>query len=302
MRYPDLEIDLLRAFVAVADSGGFSAAAPLVGRSQSAVSQKVLRLEGILGQRMFDRNSRSIGLTLEGEKLLAAARQMIEFNDKVVRELREPKVEGTLRLAISEDAIPRQLPSILASFANAYPRVQVDVTTGLSCNLVAAFDEGKFDAVIAKKDRTSQRGKTIWREALTWMASSDFAIDAKPIRLVMLPIPCTYRALMIERLSQANLDWRVSCTASSLLGAQAAVEGGLGVTALGRSFLGRGMRVLTTEEGWPALPQMEIVILSDGTQTTELVRPLVDFLTDNLAVSGDDAPEHFARGISYLHS
>lgn len=302
MRYADLEIDLLRAFVAVADAGGFSAAAPLVGRSQSAVSQKVLRLEGILGQRMFDRNSRSLDLTLEGEKLLAAARQMIEFNDKVVRELREPNAEGTLRLAISEDAIPRQLPAILGRFARAYPRVQVDVTTGLSCNLVGAFDEGKFDAIIAKKDRTSHRGRTIWREALTWMASSDYPIDVKPIRLVMLPIPCSYRALMIERLSQAKLDWHVSCTASSLLGAQAAVAGGLGVTALGRSFLGHGMRELTTEDGWPALPQMEIVIVSDGSQTTELVRPLVDFLTDNLVVSGEHAYEPIGRGISYLHS
>ncbi|MBM2712950.1 LysR family transcriptional regulator [Mesorhizobium caraganae] len=302
MRYADLEIDLLRAFVAVADAGGFSAAAPLVGRSQSAVSQKVLRLEGILGQRMFDRNSRSLGLTLEGEKLLAAARQMIEFNDKVVRELREPRVEGTLRLAISEDAIPRQLPGILARFARIYPRVQVDVTTGLSCNLVAAFDEGKFDAVIAKKDRTSHRGRTIWREALTWMARSDYVMEAKPIRLVMLPIPCSYRALMIDRLSQANLDWRISCTVSSLLGAQAAVEGGLGVTVLGSSFLGRGMRALTADEGWPALPQMEIVILSEGAQTTELVRPLVNFLTDNLVVSGDNAPDRIGRDVSYLHA
>lgn len=302
MKYPDLEIDLLRAFVTVADSGGFTAAAPLLGRSQSAVSQKVLRLETILGQRIFERTSRSLGLTLEGEKLLAAARQMIEFNDKVVRELREPDAEGTLRLAISEDAIPRQLPGILARFAKAYPRVQIDVTTGLSCNLLAAFDEGKFDAIIAKKDKTTQRGRTIWRESLTWMSAHDFIADSDPIRLVMLPKPCSYRALMIDCLSQANREWRISCTASSLLGAQAAVEGGLGVTVLGRSFLSGRMRCLESDDGWPPLPQMEIVILSEGNHTSEIVRPLVTFLADNLAHSINGPFGSIEGNAAYLHA
>ena len=74
MRHPDLELDLLRAFVAVAETGSFTAAADVVHRSQSAVSQKVLRLEEILGRRVFDRTSRTLGLTPDGERLLVAAR------------------------------------------------------------------------------------------------------------------------------------------------------------------------------------------------------------------------------------
>ncbi|OWK25490.1 LysR family transcriptional regulator [Rhizobium yanglingense] len=302
MRYPDLEINLLRTFVAVADSGGFTAAAPLVGRSQSAISQKVLGSKDS-GAANFRSDSRSLGLTLEGEKLLAAARQMIEFNDKLVRELREPDAVGTLRLGISEDALPRQLPTILARFARVYPRVQVDVTTGLSCNLITAYDEGRFDAIIAKKDRTTQRGKVIWREPLIWMAASDYLADStKPIRLVMLPKPCSYRELMINSLGHEQRDWHISCTVSSLLGAQAAVEGGLGVTVLGRSFLGRRMRILTVEESWPVLPDMEVVILTEGSRTTELVRPLVNFLTDNLVQHDDFALEPAATSGFLLHT
>ncbi|MCV9938349.1 hypothetical protein OIU35_18530 [Boseaceae bacterium BT-24-1] len=74
------------------------------------------------------------------------------------------------------------------------------------------------------------------------------------------------------------------------------------MTVLGRSFLSREMQALTIGEGWPALPQMEIVILSEGTQTSEFVRPPVDFLTDNLVVFGDRATDCTARDASFLHN
>ena len=173
-RYPDLEIDLLRAFVAVAETGSFTAAASVVGRSQSAVSQKVLRLEEILDRRVFERTSRSLSLTRDGEHLLAAARRMLEFNDSVMRELREPPAVGTLRLGISEDFVPGQLPTLLARFSRLYPGVHLDLMTGLSCELLAAYDDDRIDAVIAKKDGTAQRGRVIWREPLVLQASADY--------------------------------------------------------------------------------------------------------------------------------
>src|SRR5262245_13320315 len=116
MRYPDLEIDLLRAFVAVAESGGFTAAAEVVGRSQSAVSQKIQRLEDLLGRRLFERTSRTLSLTKDGEQLLISARRILELNDTAVRSMIEPTTVGTLRLGVTEDFIPRQLPGLLARF------------------------------------------------------------------------------------------------------------------------------------------------------------------------------------------
>ncbi len=141
MSCSDLEIDLLRAFVAVAETGSFTAAADVVGRSQSAVSQKVLRLEEILDRRVFDRTSRSLSLTRDGERLLVSARRMLEFNDAVMRELREPQAAGTLRLGISEDFIPGQLPSLLGP-------VDIKVDVGDSParrNLIQSYPkEGRF--------------------------------------------------------------------------------------------------------------------------------------------------------------
>jgi DNA-binding transcriptional LysR family regulator len=151
MRYPDLEIDLLRAFTTVAETGSFTAAADVVGRSQSAVSQKIIRLEELLGRPLFNRTSRSLVLTSEGERLLSAARRMLEFNDMAVRTLVEPADVERLRIGISEDFVPHHLPALLGKFATLCPDVRLELMTGLSCNLLAAYDEDRLDVVIARR-------------------------------------------------------------------------------------------------------------------------------------------------------
>jgi DNA-binding transcriptional LysR family regulator len=284
-RFPDLELDLLRAFVSVAETGSFTAAAEVVGRSQSAVSQKVLRLEDILQRRVFERTSRSLSLTPEGEQLLVAARRMLEFNDGVMRQMREPLRSGTLRLGVSEDFIPSELPKLLARFSRLYPAVRIDLMTGLSCELLAAHEGGQLDALIAKRDGAARRGRVVWREPLVWMGAIDYRVDfSRPAPLVMLRPPCTYREVMIAALGAVRREWVATCTASSLQGVQAAVAGGLGITVLGRSFVREGMQVLQPPAGWPALPMTEITVVGEDGAAADLVRPLVGFLTESLSV------------------
>jgi len=284
MAYRNLEIDLLRAFVAVAETGGFTAASEVVRRSQSAVSQKVLRLEDILGRRLFARTSRSLSLTREGEQLLVVARRMLELNDAAVRKLAEPPASGSLRLGIAEDFVPRQLPALLARFRRLYPDVRLELMTGLSCGLLAAYDAGRLDVAIAKKDGAAQRGRVIWREPLAWLAPAGRLPDPDaPVPLVLLPPPCTYRDVMVQALDAARRAWLPACTSGSLMGIQAAVAGGLGVTVLGRSFAQEGLQILPPSAAWPALPMTEIVVLGEDGPAAGLARPLVGFLTDSLS-------------------
>ncbi|MCK8787730.1 LysR substrate-binding domain-containing protein [Roseomonas sp. NAR14] len=283
MRFPELEIDLLRAFVAVAETGSFTAAAEVVARSQSAVSQKILRLEELLGRRVFERTSRSLALTREGEKLLVGARRVLEQHDITVRSLLEPAV-GNLRLGVSEDFVPGLLPGMLTRFQRLHPGLHLELMTGLSHGLLEAYEAGRLDVVIAKKDGAAQRGRVIWREQLDWIAAVGYRPDFdRPAPLVMLPPPCTYREVMVQALDSVRREWFAACTASSLAGIQAAVAGGLGVTVLGRSFMGAGLQALRTPEHWPVLPMTEIVLIGEERAEAELVRPLVAFLTESLA-------------------
>lgn len=286
MRTPDLEADLLRAFSAVAQTGSFTSAAELVGRSQSAVSQKIRRLETILSARLFDRRGKNVRLTGDGERLLVSARRLLDLNDAVVKDMMSPPTGGTLRLGICEDFIPGQLPALLSRFSHVYPEVHLELMTALSTELHAAYRAGQLDAVIAKKDDTN-RGRVIWREPLVWIASADFEPDSgRPARLVMLRAPCTYREIMISALDAVHREWITVCTASSLMGVQAAVAGGLGVTVLGAAFVRGDMKILQAPDHWPVLPMTEFAVLSEDDTPASPIRALVSFLTEHLATSG----------------
>ena len=285
MQSGDLEIDLLRAFVAVAQTGSFTAAAQVVARSQSAVSQKIIRLEEILGMRVFERTSRSLTLTADGERLLVGARKMLQHFDTFMREIKAPVTLDTLRLGISENLVPTQLPRLLSRFSKLYPDLELELTTGLSHDLLADHAAGLLDVVIAKRKMggAAQRGRVIWREPLVWMAASDYEMEAtRPVRLVMMRPPCAYRAIMIEALASVRREWSSACVASHLGGVQAAVAAGLGITALGTSFLQEGMRILEPSAKLPTLPSTEVAVIGDEPRTQHLVQPLVALLTEGL--------------------
>lgn len=284
MQSGDLDIDLLRAFIAVAETGSFTAAAEVVARSQSAVSQKILRLEEILGMRVFERTSRSLALTAEGERLLVGARKMLLHFDAFMREIKAPVTLNTLRLGISENLVPTQLPRLLSRFSKLHPDLELELTTGLSHDLLAEHEAGLLDVVIAKRKLgAAQRGRVIWREPLVWMAASDYQMEAsRPVRLVMMRPPCAYRAIMIEALASVRREWSSACLASNLGGVQAAVAAGLGITALGTSFLQEGMRILEPSATLPTLPSTEVAVIGDEPRTQHLVQPLVALLTEGL--------------------
>jgi DNA-binding transcriptional LysR family regulator len=285
MQAGDVDIDLLRAFIAVAETGSFTAAAEVIARSQSAVSQKIIRLEEVLGMRVFERTSRALTLTPEGERLLVGARKMMVHFDNFVREIREPEGVNVLRLGISENLVPTQLPRLLSRFSKLYPDIQLELTTGLSNDLLADHEAGRLDVVIAKRkiNATAQRGRIIWREPLVWIAAKDYEIEAsRPVRLVMMRPPCAYRAIMIEAMASVRREWTSACLASNLIGVQAAVAGGLGITALGTSFLQEGMKIVEPSEKLPTLPTTEVAVIGDDVRTQHLVQPLVSLLTEGL--------------------
>jgi DNA-binding transcriptional LysR family regulator len=293
-----LDLDLLRALVAVAESGSFTAAADVVGRSQSAVSQKVLRLEEALGLRLFERTSRSLSLTQDGTRVLVAGRRLLAQYETFMQEMREPPKLATLRLGVSENLVQTQLPLFLSRFSQQYPNVQLELTTGSSQELFAAHEAGLLDVAFAKRKRegSAHRGRVIWREPLVWLASANFRNDpSRPARLVMMPPPCGYREIMTETLDASRREWTIACTVSNLIGVQAAIAGGLGATVLGRSFLQSGMRILRTSAQWPALPASEVAVIGEESSAQQIVQPLislfVEVLTESSSVTPDAAME-----------
>jgi len=280
----NLDIDLLRTFVAVADSGSFTAAGELVSRTQSAVSLQIKRLEEIVGQRVFERTSRSLALTAAGEMLLGYARRIIELNDESVRRVAKPSVAGVLRLGITEYFVPTEIPRILSRFAAAYPGVQLQVRMGLSRELRAEMGAGSLDAAIVRLTER-ERTKAIWREAQVWVAREGFAPERGAlVPLALLPAPCVLRELAIDSLKRIKRPSAVRFTGSSMASVQAAVSAGVGVSIMPVSSLLPGMQVLARTQGYPDPGQLEIGLLRAATAPAEILDVLESVISQTLQV------------------
>jgi DNA-binding transcriptional LysR family regulator len=284
MRIPDLDLDLLRCFVTVAERGGFTAGGQALGLTQSAVSLKIKRLEEVVQRRVLDRTSRTVVLTRDGETLLAYARRILALNDEAVRRLVAPPVAGRLRLGVADHFVPRNLAPLLARFARVYPEVRLEVEVGRSHELRAAQEKGGLDLVLGKRRDGETAGRPIWTEAVVWVAAADWSLaPGRPLPLAMLPPGCMFRDRALAALARAGLGFEVVYVSASLLGVAAAAQAGFALTVLGRSGLPPG---LAEVPGLPPLGTAEMCVFGDATGQNPLAGPLVRFIRESL-----DGPE-----------
>ena len=282
MRIPDLDLDLLRGFVAVAERGGFTAAGAALGLTQSAISLKVKRLEDLLGgKRVFDRTSRTTALTREGETLLAYARRMLALNDEAVRRMVAPPVRGRMRLGVADHFVPQHLAPVLARFARTYPEVHLEVEVGRSHELRAAMAKGELDLVLGKRRDGETEGRPIWTEPVVWAAAPEWReAEGRPLPLAMLPKGCMFRDRALAALARAGLGFEVVYVSASLLGVAAAAQAGFALTVLGRSGMPGGLREVA---GLPPLGTAEMCVFGDAGRHGALVEPLIATLRESAA-------------------
>jgi DNA-binding transcriptional LysR family regulator len=260
----NLDLDLLRAFDAVAETRSFSRAASLLLRNQSTISQQIQRLEDIVGHRLFDRTPRRVKLTHQGETMLGYTRRLLNINDEVMAKLKTADVAGIVRLGTPEDFATSRLSAVLSSFAHTYPSVSLEVVCDLTLRLEEGFQQHAFDLILVKREpRSGAQGLPVWREPLVWVSADDtFALDQRPLPLVVSPAPCVYRKRAVEALDDIDLPWRIAYTCASLAGSLAAVRAGLGVTVLPKDMAPPGLRIID-HDPLPALDDTEIALLTD---------------------------------------
>ena len=273
---------ILKSFVAVAETSSFSKAANIVGRSQSAVSLQIKKLEEGLKCQLFDRASRDVKLTEQGEIFLGYARRMIELQWEAFSRLNEPDMRGEITLGTPEDFATHYLPEILANFSKHHPHVQLHVICDLTLNLVQQFQKGRLDIVLVKRDPERVKGGTkVWREPLIWVGAEHYQIKS-PLPLVLSPQPCIYRARALAALDRAQKPWQISYVSPSLTGTIAAVKAGLGITVLPANMVPQGLVPL--QSGRHKLPQLadsEIALIKKD-DISEAGKALAAYITSSL--------------------
>jgi DNA-binding transcriptional LysR family regulator len=256
-----LDFELLRAFVAVVDCGGFHRAAERLNLTQSTVSQQIKRLELKAKRPLLRRTTRSVALTDDGEMLLGDARRLLQLEEAARLRMAAPRLSGTVRLGVVEEVAGGSLPAALGRFAALHPGVKLEVQIGVSAELIELLNAGRLDVVFAKRPLGTSRGRLVWREPLVWAAAEAF--DLMPGVTVPLAL---YREKSVSReaalgaLNDSELTWEIVYTSPSLTGVRAAALAGLAITPLPASAVIAGLRILGLEQGLPRLPDLEFAI------------------------------------------
>ena len=276
----NIPTDLLRTFVKAIESGSLTRAGGLVGRTQSAVSLQIRRLEDIVGTQLFQRDAHKLRLTAEGTAFAHYARRILVLNDEALASIQKQTVAGRVRLGAPHEYTASLLPEFLGKFAQAHPNVMLEVTSDLSKNLLNRQQAGEFDLVIALHDDLSRDGgRKIYTEPLNWVTSADHTRHLQtPLPLVLAPPPCIYRRRILQALNHLKRPCRIVYLSSSYNGISAAVQAGLGVTAMAGSTIPPGSTILSESESLPHLGQLELRLHRGSGHMFEALQRLEDYI------------------------
>ncbi len=257
---PDLEIDLLRSFAAVAETRNFTRAAERLNRAQSAVSMQIKRLERIVATKVFERTRRSVKLTSGGEALLRYAHRMLQLTEEALLSFGQRTVHGRVRLGVTDTSMC-YLPPVLTRFAESYPLVELEIRCDRSWQALDALEAGEADLVLVTQPCGRTGGTMVRREPLVWAAARTSAADQlDPVPLALFAPGCIYRDAALKALKQCGRRWRHAYNSPSREGLDVAVAAGLAVTIVPKSVMDKDLRPLGTKQGFPKLPQIELLL------------------------------------------
>ena len=268
---PLLDLDVLRTFVAIAETGNFSTAAEVVFRTPSAVSMQVKKLEEQLGTVLVLRDARSVSLTEGGEILLGYARRMITLSNEAVSRFIMPDMRGVVRLGAPEDLGERLLPTVLKRFADTHPGIMVDVTIDMSSRLVGRIEEQRLDLALINCSKASHhdKGELVLRDKLVWVGAKCGTAHLKePLPISIWEDGCIWRAEALQALEKQRRAYRIAYLSGHTMAQRAAVTSDLAIAPLPRSNVTEDMKALSEKDGLPELGVFDIRLLTAQTRTS----------------------------------
>lgn len=283
MRYPDLQMDWLKCFVAVVDAGSLSAAAPGVHRSQSAVSMQLKKLEASLGCQLLLRGPRQNQLTAEGQKLLGYARRMLDLHAEAQAAFHGSELTGRIRLGVPDDYAAKYLTPALRRFAPNFGSVEIELSCEQSTSLIPRVGRGELDLALVSREHPSQ-GTLLFYEPMVWVGSAQFEVWRRdPLPIAVYESTSLAKRSAINALALQGRRYKVVYNSSSLAGQIAAVESGLAVAVLTQCSVPSHLKILGREQLLGPLEPMEVsVYRSRASKNSVAVDSLCDLLLRTL--------------------
>jgi len=256
-----LDIDTLRSLLAIVELKSFSRAAERLGRSQSAISLQISRLEAVVGHSLLKRaRGRVLGPTAKGAELVAHARDMIALNERAIAAMRRPHADGRIRLGVPADFLERDFASTIGEIHARFPEARLSLRTGLSARLAEDVGHGRLDLAFYKRAPSNTANAAIAFEPMAWFGKASTQSDAA-VPLVAFADGCAYRDEALRSLRLKGREWTVACEAGSLSALVGAVKAGLGYTALPvRLGMRKSLRPVSDLADLPQLNAVELAL------------------------------------------
>jgi DNA-binding transcriptional LysR family regulator len=296
------DLDVMRSFVVGTELGSFAKAAERLGRSTSAVSAQLKKLEEQVGAPVLRKSGRGLVLTPTGEVLLAYARRLLELNDEAATAVRGVDLEGWVRIGLQEDFGENLLTQILGDFARAHPRVRVEARVTRNAELLDLVGSGRLDLALAWDSGVgTPHSAMLGKLPMSWIGPG---LDKMPrlnegeaVPLVVFDAPCMMRSAATTALDRAGIPWRIAFTSTSLSGIWAAVGAGLGVTVRTRAGLPESLRELS---GLPVLPEIGLILHRAEAEPEMVVQRLYRIVLESLGGKSSNATELGVLGSNNL--
>jgi DNA-binding transcriptional LysR family regulator len=274
----NLDVSLIRAFAAVAETGGMTSAGNALHLTQAAVSQQIKRLEETFGSELFARDRRGLTLTEAGERLLGPAKRMLALNDEIWAEMTAKVFTGQVRLGVPYDLVGSYLPNALRIFARANPQVEITLVNRGSPRLKAALLAGEIDLAVVEEAGTGSDCELLATDRLVWVGARGGEAHLKRPLPVASCESCAFRPVLFERLRDANIPFRIVTEGAELDSMSATVQTDLAVAGALMSTVAPGATVLGSSSGLPDLPAFSINLYLPSGGGSELARLLAEDL------------------------
>ncbi len=277
-----LEIDLLRSFAVVAEVHSLSRAASRVGRTQSALSQQMKRLEEIVDQPLFQRTGRGVALTNPGERLLIHAQRMLRLHDEAMADLCGKGLTGTIRFGCPDDYAAVFLPSLLRQFSRQHPQALVEVVCGPTPRLIEQLESRAVDLAMISlpEDANGQADDDIIRhEQLVWIGYPGLEpVHFDPLPLALSDPDTLDHMAACEALQRIGRAYRVAYASSSLSGLTALVRSGQAFAVMTQTAVPADLAILHGEPGLPPLPSVGITLKFERKRPSHLVAAFAEHI------------------------
>jgi DNA-binding transcriptional LysR family regulator len=290
----DIDIALLRAFVAVVEAGGVTNAARVLNRTQAAVSLQIKRLEELFGTALFQREHKRLSLAPAGERLLGTAQRLIALNDETWSAMTTPQFEGEVRLGVPPDIVTSLLPPVLQRFNQAWPRINVSLICRASTLLLEDFAKGKVDLTLTTELGCGKFGETLLSDRLVWVGARGGTTHLqRPLPVSLGSKICRFRPVVIEALQASQIDWRTVSEDCNMEPVYATLKAGLAVAPLLRVGVPDYLEILGPDSGLPALPDFKVNLYVPAAATQvaeELARQIRQHFAMRLGRSREPSP------------